>query len=402
MKFTQAFVILLCVAGHPHAQQPVATLDSLFASIYRNQDPGAMVQIDSADKIIFSKGYGMADLKNKTRINAETNFNIGSVTKQFTAFCILQLADKNKLSLTDHLGKYFPEFNPATGNSITIQELLTHSSGIEDHYGFTDTNLVRHANDKDVLAAVKSRSSTYFEPGTHYRYSNTAYCLLALLVEKLSGMSYGEYVKKYIFKPLQMTHSAVFSMDGPIEKRAMGYSVDSSSKKFTELDAAESIFFSTEGDGGVYTSMEDYQKWLNALDNISVLKRNLVVKAQTPQFCVDTLRQLFYGYGWFISNLIRYKSVYHPGSNGGFRAISFFIPSKKYSVVIFSNRDDVDLELLLQEINRLFNINDKYFIKKENLVSFKRSWPIFAPCKEIPLYSILYEKNLNASVMALN
>ncbi|HMH31788.1 MAG TPA: serine hydrolase domain-containing protein, partial [Puia sp.] len=233
-------------------------LDSLFNTCYHKGLPGAAIVIEWKGKIVFKKGYGLANQVTREPIDSITNFNIGSLTKQFTAYCILRLAEQKRLSLDDNLSRFFPGFNPSTGNQITVRQLLTHSSGILDHYAFIDTNLIKHAADKDVLQAVRSLDHTYFVPGTQYRYSNTAYCLLALIIEELSGLSYADYVRKHVFEPLSMKHSQVLKIGTPISRRAVGYDTLGDTVSFRRLDADESIFFSTEGDGGVYTSVEDY------------------------------------------------------------------------------------------------------------------------------------------------
>ena len=368
-------IILLGSFSNSLFCQAVNRLDSLFKSYYKDQQPGAMIAIQRQDKIIFKQGYGLANLQIKSRITSATNFNIGSITKQFTAFCILQLEKKGELSLDDKLIKYFPGFNPKTGNSISIRHLLTHSSGIWDHYEHTDTSVVKHATDKDVLDAVIRMDTTYFTPASHYRYSNTAYCLLALIIEKISGQSYADFIQKNIFEPLAMNHSAVLKIGSSIYQAALGYDIDEESntngkKQFRELDANQSIFFSTEGDGGIYTSMDDYLKWIAALHSGTILNKALVLQAQSAQFVIDPPSRLAYGYGWFVSEKNKEKIVYHTGSNGGFRAIAFFIPSLKYSVVIFSNRDDINLENLVQEINNILHVSNKSFTKIESLVSF--------------------------------
>jgi CubicO group peptidase (beta-lactamase class C family) len=354
------------------SQSIISRLDSLFKTIYHSNDPGAVVAIKDKDKIIFKKGYGVANLQKATKLEASTNLNIGSLTKQFTAYSILQLVEKGSLLLDDKLIKFFPVFNPKTGNIITVRHLLTHSSGIVDHYGYTDTNKIKHATDMDVLNAVKNVDTTIFTPGEHYRYSNTAYCLLALIIEKLSGLSYSDYVEKNIFKPLGMQHSTVLKIGSPIYMAAMGYTVNdnnSQKKQFELLDADQSIFFSTEGDGGVYTSIDDYLKWCGAWRNGNTLNQALIADAQSSHFLIDASQKLSYGYGWFVSEKNNEKIVYHTGSNGGFRAISFFIPARSYQVIIFSNRDDIDLEDLLQKINTILLVSNASFSKIEKLTS---------------------------------
>ncbi len=358
-------------------------LDSLLRSIYKSDEPGIAIAIQQNGKTIFEKAYGLANIQTKERNTILSNFNIGSLTKQFTAFGILQLAAANLLSLDDTLIKFFPQFNKKVGSIITIRHLLTHSSGILDHYAFVDTNIVKHATDKDVLNAVKNIDSTYFVPGTQYRYSNTAYCLLALIIENVSGLSYPYFIRENIFLPFEMNHSQVLKLNNPIDNRVVGY--DTSQKDFKRLDMNDAIFFSTEGDGGIYTSVTDYLKWFNALQTGNRLSKEWIEKARSAQFPVDEKNHLSYGFGWFIkspSDRDGQTEVYHTGSNGGFRAISFSIPSKNYLIVILSNRTGVDLENIVQEINKILRVAGKSYIKIDALESFNNSSLIFAPCKE--------------------
>ena len=195
-------------------------------------------------------------------------------------------------------------------------------------------------------------------------------------------MSYNDYVKKNIFTRLSMKHSVVLDTRKPVANSAYGYTYDSSKNNFVRLDAAESVFFSTEGDGGIYTSAAEYAHWFRWLQQPGAANRRVTAAARAPQFSIDTLQQLSYGYGWFIDGK-NGNAVYHTGANGGFRAMVFTLPSAGYMVVIFSNRTDIDLEKLVQQINDILHVTNNSFTKVEGFVSFIHSSPIFAPCKEI-------------------
>jgi len=350
------FIFLLITASLTTKAQPKKYLeaDSLFRVIYSNDAPGASIAIVEKGKPVFKKSYGLADLNTKEKIGSGTNFNIGSLTKQFTAMAILQLAGKKKLSLNDHLGKFFPELNKKPVEIITIQQLLTHSSGIINHYDYADTINRKHAHIADVLNAIKNIDSTYFSPGSGYRYSNTAYCLLALIIEKISGLSYSAYMKENIFQPLGMKHTTIWSDTGKISNMANGYEYDKTMNSFKKSGADENIFFSTEGDGGIYTSIDDYLKWMNALQSGKIFSGSNTTDARALQFVVNREKKLSYGYGWFVDESTTPARVYHSGSNGGFRAFSFAIPQEEYMVIIFSNRTGVNLEDLILEINKIF------------------------------------------------
>jgi D-alanyl-D-alanine carboxypeptidase len=375
-------------------------IDSLMKSYYPPGLPGAVIGIRMNHQTIFKKGYGLANPSSGMRITADENFNIGSLTKQFTAFAALTLCYQKKFSLSDSIGKFF-KLKPVL-SAITISQLLSHSSGIPDHYGFTDTNRVKHATDKDVLTAIQQADSLYFSSGTRYRYSNTAYCLLGLLIEKISGLTYNDYLQETIFKPLNIRHAQVFNMNRVISDRVTGFE-QSQNGGFVKAEAEESIFYSTEADGGLYISMNNYLKWCEALQSGLFSKTAAIQKAWQGQTLVDTLRQLWYGNGWFIQAPDGSpKIVFHTGSNGGFRTVVLMIPSLNYCISIFSNRSGIDLEELVSQINRILSIPDNSFIKSGPLESFNNSWPKFAPCKETNSFSISFIRNLNAKGMVLN
>jgi CubicO group peptidase (beta-lactamase class C family) len=204
---------------HPDYLNQTKSIDSLLKIIYSDSLPGASIAIIKDNKPIFQKSYGVTNVITKQNIDASSNFNICSLTKQFTAVAILQLEEKHLLSLDDKLSRFFPEMNKKVADVITIQQLLTHSSGIIDHYDYTNTENMKHAHDSDVYNAIKNIDSTYFIPGTQFRYSNTAYCLLALIIEKLSGMSYNECMKENIFKPAGMANTVIWNEIAAIKTR---------------------------------------------------------------------------------------------------------------------------------------------------------------------------------------
>ncbi len=374
MKILIFFVSILIISITAFGQVSIfmnntKKVDSLLKSVYAEDVPGASVAIEYNGKVIFKKNYGVTEIDSKDKISSSTNFNIASLTKQFTAMAILQLAEKNKLSLSDKLSRFFPEMNPKLADVITVKQLLTHTSGIPDHYEYTDTKNMHHAHDSDVLNAIKNADSTHFTPGTKFRYSNTAFCFLALIIEKTSGLCYSQYLEKNIYLPAGMQHSTVWSEQASIFKPAIGYEWDSTKKEFKKSQAEENFFFSTEGDGGIYTSVNDYLKWFKELQSGKIFSKTITEEARTIQFAIDKSKKFGYGFGWFIDNNDVWKKVYHSGSNGGFRTFSFTIPSQNMVLVIFSNRDDIDLEELVLKITHLLMPIDKPFTKIEKLTS---------------------------------
>ena len=364
--FILSFLVIVAVT-QACARKEKSALDSHMSSIYSGDRPGAAIAVVKDGEVVFKKGYGITGFESKKAITSSTNFNICSMTKQFTAYGILKLAGEGKLSLDDKIDKYFPDFKSEAACRVTIRHLLTHSSGIVDHYDYVDKTLYKEFWDKDVLNAIKAVDTVYFQAGVQYRYSNTAYCLLSQIIEQVSGYSYPEFIQANIFEPLQMNRSGVIKPDFKIAERAFGYEFENDSFKIS--DAGESLFFTTMGDGGIYTSIDDYLKWIMAIQNGKGLNKGIIQEAQSAQFTINEAGSFSYGYGWFVAGSGEKKIVYHTGSNGGFRTIIFMVPSKKYAVVIFSNRTGIDLEELVHEINKIFGIDDSSFKKLESLIS---------------------------------
>lgn len=358
-------VLLLCVCSV--GGQSLSKVNALLDSVFPKNEPGIAVEIMDEGKVIFSRGYGLADIPTKVQNLATTNFNIASLTKQFTAVGILYLAEKGQLSLSNTLQQYFTDMNPMVSQRITIKELLSHSSGILDHYDFVRKEGLRHGYARDVYEAIKDKDSLYFEPGTAYRYSNTAYCLLGMIIEKISGLSYADFMKRYIFLPVGMTNTAVWCENQTILQPATGYDKDTTTGQFRKSQAEEHIFFSTEGDGAIYTSPKDYTKWFNALQHDKIISYKSLLAARSIQNPIGI--HIGYGYGWFVGKNQYPTYVYHSGDNGGFRTYSFTVPVLDYMVVIFANRSDVDIEAIVQQINQIIHPELKAFTPIEEKTS---------------------------------
>lgn len=330
--------ILLLLAKLPvNAQtmnKDLIDIDAKLKALYPDNEPGLALAILRNDKPVFKKGYGLASVSAKEKIDATTMFNVASVTKQFTAMAIRQLADSGKLSLTDMLGHYIQGLSPAIASSVTIGQLLSHCSGIPDHYGKIKAAELKHAHDEQVLQAVKTMNGLSFSPGTKYHYSNTAYCLLALIVERISGMPFRDYLRKTVLQPAGMKQSFIWQEGSGKTHQAEGY--DRDHKGFKRSGPDENVFFSTEGDGGLYSSIDDYLHW------IRYWKKTL----PEQQFIVDADKKIGYGWGWFIHQANTPAIYYHSGSNGGFRTYSLQIPEEGFGIIILSNRSDHDVEQL--------------------------------------------------------
>ncbi len=307
-------------------------------SSYPPDKPGAALMVVVDGKTVYQKGFGRADLSTGQKITPATNFRMASVSKQFTAMCVRILEQQGKLSFDDNLRHFFPSFNPA-GAKIKVRHLLTHTSGLLDYEELMgEMQLPRQISDQEVLDLVATRDSTYFEPGKAFRYSNTGFVLLALIVEKVSGQPYAKFIHEQIFKPLGMIASTMQEKDKPIPHRAMGYARNEHGEV---VFSDQSTTSATKGDGCVYTSLADYLRWHQAL--IQPGKFAIEPAFSSVYFPLDNHRDHFYGMGWFFAKRKNGSyEMFHTGNTCGFSNLVIRIPEKKLLVVYFSNTADND------------------------------------------------------------
>lgn len=341
--------LLFLLLPHLLMAQNEAKIDEILKS-YAGENPGCAIAVVKNGKVMFSKTYGLANLEENIKVTSETNFRLASVTKQFTAVAILQLVEKGKLSLQTKLSECFPTL-PAYARKINVKQLLNHTSGILDYDEEIDeSGLKEQLSDADVLKSCMAFQSTYFEPGTAYRYSNTAYVLLGLIIEKYSGNSYSEYLKEHIFKPLKMNHTVAYLKGvNKVDNRAYGYALKE--KKWTRKD--QSSTSATLGDGGIYSNMKDLLKWDAALNRSQLLTPQSWNLAFAPQRLNDGAA-INYGFGWHLKKSLKNTPVvYHTGSTASFRNIIYRIPDEELTIVILSNRnrpEETDMVQLAEQI----------------------------------------------------
>lgn len=314
-------------------------IDYLFKEYIGNK-PSASVIVIKNGKIQLAKSYGYADIESKIPATPKTNYRIASVTKQFTAMAIMILVNQEKLSYDTKLTEIYPEF-PKYGKDITIRQLLTHRSGLVKYSRFIEEDRTKQMLDKDVLEGLLKTDSTYFEPNTRYAYSNTGYAILAQIIEKVSGMSFADFMKNQIFQPLEMTNSTILEIDKDIKNRAFGYIL-----KDTSITAKDqSITSAIQGDGGVYSSILDYHKWDKALYTDKLIPKPELDNAFYNYDENGKSNDNGYGYGWIVSYYKGIKILQHGGSSTGFGSHVIRIPSENISVAIFTNRNKGGQEL---------------------------------------------------------
>lgn len=325
-------------------------LHKIMEDIYPSGTPGAALLVMKSNEIIIEEGFGLADLKTTSRVTAQTNFRMASVSKQFTAMCILLLAHQNKLSLNDPVSKYLAEW-PSFAGEVTIKNLLTHSSGLADYESLMRENRTGQITDAEVLDLVRKSDSLYFAAGSKFRYSNTGFCILTQIVENISGKDYQDFIHSNIFQPLKMDHSMMYGKNVHIPNRAYGYHNENGTWKFADQSATSA----TLGDGSVYTSLHDYQKWIKGLWDQKLFSFNEDLNPLLPRISIKT--GLNYGYGWFTSIEPDGTSAdFHSGESTGFHNIVYQNPEKKDLIIIFSNSDDERISDAFEKICTLMNI----------------------------------------------
>jgi len=236
-------------------------IDRLFKSYKNKNVPGASLLVIKDGAPIISQCSGAANIEQRILVQSNTNFRLASFTKQFTAMCIAKLEEQGKLNYNQTLNKIFPDF-PAYGENITINHLIHHTSGLIDYESLIPDTATVQILDGDILKMMMDLDSTYFPPGTKYKYSNSAYAVLARIIEKVSGISFAQYLKENIFDPLEMKNTVAYEQGiSEVKQRAFGYAVDNDEFIFKDQSLTSAVL----GDGGIYSSVDDLFKWDQAL-----------------------------------------------------------------------------------------------------------------------------------------
>src|SRR5437868_2278937 len=270
-----------CLIAQSHKQTEM-NLDSLFQSYFKPDEPGGAVLLVRDNKLLYKKGFGIADIQSREKITTKTLFNVGSITKTFVAYGILKLASEQKLSLEDDLFKYFPDFkSDSIAKKVRLYHLLTHTSGIPDSRPAKEQHdFYLTAKDEENFAPLKQTSELEFEPGTKYRYSNPAFNGLALIIEKVTGKKWQEYVTTNIFKPAGMKASTI--TDGPHPESSVSHAyVLNQKKQFEEIDDGEEPTFAAAGNGGVWSNVEELWKYEQAVQHHVFLNAEWVNRSRT-------------------------------------------------------------------------------------------------------------------------
>lgn len=334
----KAFLLIIAIISavttlfaQQHLDQKIAALIEKSVDLYRFN---GSILVCKNGKIVFEKGYGYQDIQNKVVNTSNTIFQVGSMTKQFTAAVVLKLAEQQKLSLDDKISIYFPDLK--RGDEITIKNLLTHTSGLSEI--FRDTLFIKENKQnpisKEKLLSFFIDKPLYFTPGTQYSYCNSGYILLGLIIERVSGKTYEQNVRDYILKPLKMTHSG-FDFAGLKSKhKALGYI------RFFRSESISSVPWDSTGTysaGSLYSTTNDLYLWHKGLLNNKVLTKESLAKAYTPYL-------EGYGLGCWIDTIYQKRVISHGGNIEGFTSYFGRIPEDDVCVILLNNIYNREIE----------------------------------------------------------
>jgi CubicO group peptidase (beta-lactamase class C family) len=346
-------VIVTCTAalsGQAVATSPAAAVDGIFAK-WTTSTPGCAVGIAVGGKPVLLKAYGMADLERDVRNTPDTIFESGSVSKQFTAMAVQLLAGDGKLSLDDPVRKYVPEL-PDYGKPLTIRHMLSHTSGLRD-WGSVEgiagwPRTTREYTHAHVLDIVSRQKALNFDPGTRWSYSNTGFNLAAVIVSRVSNMTFAEFSKQRIFTPLGMTHTSWRDDHTRIVKnRAVAYS-EANGEYHIEMP-----FENVHGNGGLMTTVGDLLIWNENFVNPRVGDPKLIAEMATVGKYNDG-KPLDYGLGLYVNDYRGLKNVYHSGSTAGYRAHLNRFPEARTSVAVLCNGSNGDATRSANRVSDLF------------------------------------------------
>lgn len=344
-------------------------IDRIFAPLANDKSPGVAVLVRKGGRTIFEHGYGAREMRTFATIDAGTNFRLASCSKQFTAMSIMLLVKDGKLRYEEKLTEVFPEF-PAYGKAITIRDLLNHTSGLRDYEDLMEAaekargaaiwSETRQIQDAEVLQLLEKESVGKFAQGTRWSYSNSGYVVLGLVVAKISGEPFAQFLRERIFAPLGMRETLAFEKGkSEVSRRAYGHSKEGAEWKETDQSSTSA----TLGDGGIYSSLADLAKWDEALAQHTLLSEAEMQPALTPVKLADGSQSKWpansdrpegtlvaYGFGWFLDPYRGHARMWHYGDTMGFHTYIVRFAADKLTIIVLCNRTDLDPETLARKV----------------------------------------------------
>ena len=332
-KLTLLLSLLLVVSLHVSCQKNTRALDAIMNETFESDGPGGVALVAKDGEILYRKAFGMANLELGVEMTPENVFRIGSITKQFTACAILKLAEEGKLDLQDDITRYIEDY-PTHGHTITIEHLLTHTSGIKSYTGMLEWTAEVRKKDftpPELIDFFKNQPMD-FVPGEEFRYNNSAYFILGYIIELVSGTPYDSYIAETFFKPLGMKNSYYGSTSRIIPNRAAGYAMGEEGYKNDDFLSMTQPYAA----GSLLSTVDDLYTWYTAVMNKEVITE-ASLKQATTSYVLSNGKHTNYGYGWFIGNIQGSPNIQHGGGINGYLTASMFLPEEHLFVAVFSN-----------------------------------------------------------------
>jgi len=326
------FLFNITYAQQKNDKQLVIEFDKLLSAQFKTNETGVTALVAREGQVIYKKTFGMANLELNIPMKVDHVFRIGSITKQFTAVAILQLMEQGKLDLQDDITKFIPDFH-TQGNKITIEHLLTHTSGIQN-----TTDMPAYMGRVDLTPAEMighfKNLPLKFAPGTNWSYSNLGYFLLGYIIEKITGKTYATYLEENFFKPLGMTNSLYANDIKIVRNRADGYSQGDNGVENAQPLSMTHPYAA----GSIQSTVEDLFKWHQAVHSFKLIKKENLDKAIT-RYKLSDGKETSYGYGWRSGYVYESPSIWHGGLINGFITMAIYLPKENIFVAVFSNCD---------------------------------------------------------------
>jgi CubicO group peptidase (beta-lactamase class C family) len=345
-----SYILASCVAqGQTLSPEMAAKVDKVFEMWNRKDSPGCAVGVYKDGQIVYEHGYGMANLNDDVPITPETVFHVASMSKQFTAASILLLAQQGKLSLDDDVHKYIPEL-PDFGEHITLRQMMHHTSGLRDQWSLLGLAGWRYSQDlitdDDVMSILVHQKALNFKPGEKYMYSNTGFTLLAIVVKRVSGMSFREFTTKNLFEPLGMKHTHFRDDHEEVIKHdALGYEQDGPDKPF-RMNLTN---FDTAGATSLHTTVEDLQLWDENFYHPNVGGPALIEQMLRPGK-LNSGKDQDYASGLALGKYRGLPMVGHGGADAGYRSNIERFPEQHFGTSVLCNFADINPNELVRKV----------------------------------------------------
>jgi CubicO group peptidase (beta-lactamase class C family) len=377
IKVAAGFLVFSMIPGTASGQDAsnpstvIQNIDAIFAPLVTPHSPGVAVLVVKDGKELFERGYGVRDLHSAAKIDPRTNFRLASCSKQFTAMAIMLLVHDGKLRYDQKLTDVFPDF-PAYGRAISIRNLLNHTGGLQDYETLMEQagnagkwNEDHQIQDGEVLILLEQTDHGMFQPGRRWYYSNSGYVVLGLVVAKVSGQPFPEFLRERIFAPLKMDNTVAYVKGkNEITNRAYGHTKERDRWKQTDQSSTSA----TLGDGGINSSLEDLGKWDEALRSNKLLSKEEMQPALSPVTLPTTSvngntqprwpansdrpegTPVSYGFGWFLDPYRGHPRMWHYGETRGFHSYVVRFTKHDLTIIVLCNRTDISPEALALQV----------------------------------------------------